>query len=259
MRKTIVIAIAVVLLVSLIGCGSDSDEAAVGGYAPNQTAVAYAYTHGGYIGQAIVTVDAEGSLTAELNEAFLPHSLAAVDFEAAEWTEDNTVTFIQRGDEVRVAKFISYAGTNYVGTTVGGAMIYTEADETGAPSGGQDLEQIISRNQGRMAAYYDNLAAGEFAIYTEFGGSAIPVTTTSYGSLFKRGSEYWNFGIGWNGNMTAIEDFVAENGVSASLDDFSRGDDNFWSVADATTGATASDFVDYFGLIQAAAGRLALN
>ena len=259
MRKTMVIAVVAILLVSLVGCGGDSDDAAVGGYQANQTAEAYAYTHGGYVGRAIVTVDGEGNLTAELDEAFLPHSLAGVDIEAAEWTEDNTVTFVQRGDTVYVAKFVSYAGTTYVGTTVGGAMVYTEADETGAPTGGQDLEQIITRNQGRMAAYYDNLEGGEFAIYTEFGGAATPITTTRYGGLFKRGSEYWNFGIGWQGNIDAIEEYVAENGVAANLSDFSRGDDNFWSVADATTGATASDFVDYFGLIQAAAGRLAMN
>jgi hypothetical protein len=259
MRKTIVLGIALVLLVSLMGCGGDSDDAAVGGYAPNQEAVAYAYTHGGYVGRAIVTVDAEGDMTAELDEAFLPHTLAEVDMESGEWTNDNTVFFIQRGEEVRVAKFISYDGTTFVGTTVGGAMIYLEAGENGEPVGTQDLEQQILRNQTTMATYYDGIGDGAFAVMTEFGGSPMVVTTTGYGGLYKRGSTYWNFGIGWQGNIDAIEEFVAENGAGGTLDEMVQNSDNVWEVADAETGATASDFKDYFGLIQAAAGRLTLN
>jgi hypothetical protein len=258
MRTFVTILVAALAVVALVGCGQE-EVAAPTGFAPNQTVEAYGYTHGGYVGQAIVTTDAEGMISATLDEAFLPHTLAEVDMESSDWSEDNTVFYVQRGEEVRVAQYVSYAGTNYVGTTVGGAMIYVEADENGEPTGGQDLEQIIIRNQGTMAAYYENIADGGFAVYTEFGGSPQVVSTTSYGSLFKRGSEYWNFGIGWQGNIDAIEEAAIEFGTGYSLDEMTRGDDNFWSLADATTGATASDFVDYFNLIQNAVGRLAMQ
>lgn len=267
MRTFLTILVAAFAVIGLVGCGGQEEPVAPTGFAPNQTVEAYGYTHGGYVGRAIVSTDAEGNISAEIDEAFLPHTLAQVDFEAAEWTEENTVTFIQRGEVNRVAKWISYDGTDYVGATVGGAMIYVVADENGEPSvgadqerfSGQDLEQMIIRNQGTMAAYYDNILDGGFAVYTEFGGTPQVVETTSYGSLTKDGSEYWNFGLGWQGNIDAIEEAAAQFGTGYSLDEMSRGDDNFWMLADATTGATASDFVDYFNLIQNAVGRLSMQ
>ena len=258
MRTFVTILVAALAVVALVGCGQE-EVAAPTGFAPNQTVEAYGYTHGGYVGQAVVTTDAEGAISVEIDEAFMPHTLGIVDMESDDWNEDNTVSYIQRGDEVRVAQYVSYDGTTYVGTTVGGAMIYVEADENGEPAGGQDLEQIIIRNQGRMAAYYDIILDGGFAVYTEFGGSPMVVETTSYGSLTKEGSEYWNFGIGWQGNIDAIEEAAVEFGTGYSLDEMTRGDDNFWSLADATTGATASDFIDYFNLVQNAVGRLAMQ
>lgn len=262
MRRAMLIIVAALAAFALIGCGGTEPApvAAPTGFAPNQSVEAYAYTHGGYVGMAMVTTDAEGNISATLDEAFLPHTMAEVDLEAAEWNEDNTVFYISRGDEVRVAKYISYAGTNYVGTTVGSAVVYVAADESGNPAGGKDLELEILRNQTTMANYYENLRDGQFMIYTGFGQGGQAVTEGPYGSPFKSGGGYWNFGdLGWQGNMDAIEEAAATIGTGFGLDEMVRGDDNFWSLADATTGATASDFIDYFSLIQLAVGRLAME
>ncbi len=259
MRKIVLIIIGLVAAIALVGCGGGG-EAAPTGFAPNQTAVAYAYTHGGYVGQATVTTDAEGTISVVLDEAFLPHTLAEVDIESDEWTEENTANYAQRGDTVYVARYISYNGTVYVGTTVGGAMIYTEADENGMPVGGQDLEQQIIRNQNTMAAWYDNIAAGGFAIHTGLDQPAQPVTQSPYGGLTKLGANYWNFGdLGWQGNMDAIQQAAIEIGTGFNISDMNRNSDNFWELGDAVTGATASDFVDYFNVIQNAVGRLAMQ
>lgn len=258
MRNYILMLTAAVLALALIGCGGEEPVAPTG-YAPDQSVEAYAYVHGGYVGKAEVTTDAEGATTANVNEAFLPHTLGIVDIESDEWTEDNTVTYVVRGDTVHVARHVAYDGTNYVGNTVGSALVYVEADEDGNPAGNTPLEKMILRNEANMEAWWNNIADGGFAIFTEFGGDAMPVTTTAYGSLYKEGSSYWDFGIGWQGNMDAIEEAAAENGVSYTLDEMTRGDDNFWSLADATTGATASDFKDYFSLIQLAAARLEMQ
>lgn len=258
MRTITTLLIAAALSFALIGCGGE-EPAAPTGYAPNQSVTDFAYVHGGYVGRADVTTDAEGAITANLDEAFLPHSLAIVDIESDEWTEDNTATYVIRGDTVHVARYISYAGTNYVGTTVGNALTYVEADENGNPTGGKDLELIILRNEANMESYWNTIGDGGFAIFTEFGGEAMPVTTTSYGSLYKEGSSYWNFGIGWQGNIDAIEEAAAQYGTGYTLDEMTRGSDNVWSLADATTGATASDFKDYFSLIQLASARLEMQ
>jgi len=257
MRTILSIMIAAIALVALAGCGDE--PVAPTGFAPGQTAEAYAYVHGGYVGQAVVTTDDEGSIDVTLDEAFLPHTLAIVDMESGDWNEDNTVFYVQRGNEVRVAKWISYNGTNYTGVTVGGALAYVESGENGEPAGGAILEKTILRNEGNMKAWWDSIADGSFMIYTEFGGSGAAVTTTSYGSLYKRGSGYWtDRGLTWQGNMDAIEEAAEELGVGFTLDEMVRADDE-WELADAGTGATASDFKDYFALVQLAVARLAME
>lgn len=262
MRRITLILIVLLAAIALVACGgngADDDMAmAEGGYAPNQTVEAYMYVHGGYVGQATASTDAEGNLDVEIDEAFLPHTLASVDMESGDWNEDNTVFYIQRGNEVRVAKWIAVGGTNYVGTTVGGALAYVEADEDGNPTGATILEKGIIRNQGSMAQYFNGVGNGAFQIFMEFGGDAMTVDTTSYGSVYKDGSSYWaegTRGLGWQPNMNAIEEFVEENGADYSLDQIESTDDG-WEVADTVTGATASDFVDYFTLVQLAVAQL---
>jgi hypothetical protein len=254
MRKLITITIAVSLLFALVGCGSEK-VAAPTGLAPNQTAEAYAYVHGGYVGQVVVTTDAEGAINATIDEAFLPHTLALVDIESAEWNEDNTVTYVLRGDDMYLAKYVAYQGNPYVGEVVGNTLVFVPAGENGEPAGSPDLEMMILRNEASMAEWFNSIDNGSFEIFTEWGGDGMAVTTTSYGGLKKRGSTYWNFGLTWEGNMDAIAEAAALHGVSYSLDEIAK-DGDTWALADATTAATASDFKDYFALIQLATARL---
>jgi hypothetical protein len=247
----------------LVGCGGGEEAAAPAGYAPDQRVEAYNYVHGGYVGQAVVTTDDEGNIDVTLDEAFMPHTLAAVDIESDEWTEANTATYQVRGETNYVARWVSYNGTNYVGNTVGTTLVYVPADDGGNPAtdvNQDNLEMTIIRNEANMAAWFDNIADGGFAIYTELGGEAMPVTESPYGGLTKRNSSYWDFGLGWQGNMEEIESAAEEYGVGYALEDMSRDpDENTWSLADATTGATASDFKDYFALIQMAVARLEMQ
>lgn len=262
MRTFVSVLMAALALVALVGCGGGDQAAAPTGFAPNQEAVAYAYTHGGYVSVATASTDAEGTLDVELDEWFLPHTLASVDFEAAEWTEENTASYTVRGEASYVARWVNYAGTDFVGVTVGTTLVYVPAAADGTPAtdvNQNNLEMTIVRNEANMASWIENAEAGEFAVYTEWGGSPEAITTTTYGSLSKEGSEYWNFGLGWQGNIDAIEEAAEENGVSFTLADMTRNNDNFWELADATTGATASDFPDYFAVIQKAVARLEMQ
>ena len=245
--------------------GSSSESMITGAYVPGQSETAYGYTHGGYVGMAKVITDDNGDLSVMLDEAFLPHTLALVDIEAAEWTEENTITYESHGPK-SAAKYIGYNDKMYVGVSAGSSLTYVEADEMGMASGSTDLEKAILRNQGTMAAFYALVPAGKFVIYTEFGGEAMAVKTTSYGGVSKaKAPGYWAFGQTWTGNMEAIQTFIAENGVQFAESDMMRAKEEdanglkFWSVADAVTGATNSDFKDYFGLAQHAAGKLKTN
>ncbi len=246
---------------ALVACNNGEAETATG-FAPNQEAEAYLYIHGGYVGQAIASTDSDGELSIRLDEAFMPHTLAEVDLDEDAWSEENTVYYVQRGNEVRVAEYVEYDGTTYVGTTVGESLTYVEADENGEPAGNQDLELQIIYGQDSMAHYFDVIQNGGFGIMTEFGGDVTPVTSTDYNQVTKRGSGYWDFGeLGWQGNIDAIEEFITEEGFHYNLADMQRLDEDDeglrrWEVADAVTGATLSDFKDYFINAQMALAQL---
>jgi hypothetical protein len=259
------------LAVLLVACGSRGadagDQGEVSGpYLPNQRAEAYSYTHGGYVGQAIVTVGADGSVDVEINEAFLPHTLALVDIESGDWSDANTVSYMLRGNEYHVAKYVEYNDKVYVGVPTGTGFSYVEADENGNPAGNLDLELAILRNHDTMRAYYALLRSGRFGVIPRFGGEVIPVTTTSYGGVTKKDAPgYWNSGQTWMGNIEAMEEFIEENGGQYSLSEMVQATEEnadglkFWSVADTVTAATNSDFKDYFDLVQSALGRLKTN
>jgi hypothetical protein len=261
----------VVASVLLVACGSggsgSSDEGEVSGpYLPDQRAEAYAYTHGGYVGKAVVAVGADGSLSVDIDEAFLPHTLALVDIEGGDWSEANTVSYMSHGNEYHAAKYVQYNDKVYVGVPTGTIISYVEADENGNPAGNVDLEKAILRNHDTMRAYYALIGAGKFGVLTGFGAEVSPVTTTSYGGVTKKNAPgYWNFGQTWIGNIEAMEVFIEENGGQYSLTEMVRATEENsdglkpWSVADTVTAATNSDFKDYFDLVQSALGRLKTN
>lgn len=270
MKRLMILVIAITIGFALVSCSAQKEDKSsemmiAGAYVPGQTEMAYGYTHGGYVGMAKVTVDDMGELMVSLDEAFLPHTLAMVDIEADEWTESNTIEFDSHGP-VYAAKYIEYNGKFYTGVSVGTSVSYVESDDAGMAVGNTDLEKAILRNQGTMAAFYALVPAGQFKIFTDFGAEGMAVTTTSYGGVTKKNSPgYWAFGQTWAGNMSAIEEFIASNGVQFSESDMMRAKEEdanglkLWSVADAVTGATNSDFKDYFGLAQHAAGKLKTN
>lgn len=261
MKKVVLICVSLILALALVSCGGNTTSTSEG-YQPNQEVEGYAFTHGGYVGQAVITTDSTGAIDVTINEAFLPHTLAVVDMESDTWNEENTVYYVSRGSEVRVAKYVEYAGTVYVGQTVGSAVVWVAADENGEPAGGTDLDLVILRNQASMKAYYQNISSGEFKVYDSFGGMPTSIDTTAYGSLFKRNSGYWTNGQTWMGNISAIEEFVETHGSSYSFDEMVKASQENsdgltpWSVADVVTGATASDFKDYFTLVLIASAQL---
>jgi len=271
MKRIVLLLFIAVLAVLLAACGLEesgsSEQTEVSGpYLPDQRAEAYAYTHGGYVGKAVVTVGADGSLSVAIDEAFLPHTLALVDIESDDWSDANTVSYMSHGNENHAAKYIQYNETVYVGVPTGTIISYVEADENGNPAGGVDLEKAILRNHDTMRAYYALIGSGKFGVLPEFGGEVIPVTTTSYGGLSKKDAPgYWNTGQTWIGNIEAMEAFIEENGGQYPLTEMVRATEENsdglkpWSVADTVTAATNSDFKDYFSLVQNALGRLKTN
>lgn len=259
MRTFVVLLFSVMLIV-----GSAGQLFAATGYMPDQTSVAYGYVHGGYVGKAIVNVQADGALNVKINEAFLPHTLASVDLDSAEWSDANTAYYVLRGRKISVAKHVEYDGVVYVGTTVGTSLTYVKAGDNGEAVGGKDLELLILKNQATMANYFDKVTSGGFKIIAKFNGMAKPVTTTASGAVTKAESpNYWAKGQTWKGNIAAVEKFIEENGSAYSVAEMKRTANadglKLWSVADAVTGATMIDFKDYFNMAQLAIAQLKMK
>lgn len=232
------------------------------GFAPNQHEIVYGYVHGGYVGMADVSTDRQGGLNVYLNDAFLPHVLAAVDIDDPQWDYDNTISYISHGEEEFASLFVEYDGTTYVAEPLGEGFAYVEADDMGYPIGNTDLEKIILRNQVTMATYFELIDKGGFLLKTGFDSPGIPVTETDYGGLTKKfAPKYFDHSLTWIGNIEALEEFIEENGTGFSLSDMVRAKEanaegsKLWSVVDEVTGASLSDFKDYYGLVQNAVGR----
>lgn len=260
MRIFAVVTLSFLLL--LIGVG----QLFAADYLPGQSAESYGYVHGGYVGQAVVMVEPSGSLDVKINEAFLPHTLAAVDMKSGVWSAANTAHYVLRGRTINVAKYIEYDGVVYVGTTVGTSLTYVTADEAGNPAGGKDLELLILKNQASMAKYFNSVTKGGFKVIPAFNKMAEPVTTTASGAVTKRESpKYWAKGQTWIGNITAVETFIEKNGTAFPATEIKRAAEKDkdglkqWSVADAVTGATMIDFKDYFNLSQLAIAQLKMK
>lgn len=249
----------VLVLVFLASCGSKGDN-----LKPNQVEEAYSVTHQVYLGRAIVTVDGSGKLDVEIDDAFLPHTLAVVNLDNEMWNTTNTVKFSNYGQEVYSAKYIEYLGVTYVGVSVGKGISYIETDRSGNASELVGLERRILRDQKSMKEYFDSVPMGKLKLLYSFGGEGEPVTKSFFGGFTKKSSKnYWNFGQTWVGNIKEIEKFIEEYGYRFSLNEMVKAQESnteddllYWSVVDTVTGATNMDFKDYFNLVQNAAGRL---
>ena len=234
----------------------------------NQSVEAYGFTHGGYVGQVTIVVT-DGVLDVEINEAFLPHSLTTVTLSteeaATDWNETNTLTIGSKS----YALYITYLDDVYMALeTEAGLVVYSILDEAGAlKTGGRDiknLEMHIIKNDGNMKAYYDALTGGELKLMLSFEDTA-PTAVTE--GQFKDGNpNYWQAGgdkLGWQANIDALEMFLEENGAAYDTLAFTKTtvttdgvEENYWTVMDTVTGATNSDFQDYFQLAQTAFGQL---
>lgn len=234
----------------------------------DQVVEAYGFTHSGYVGQVTIVVT-DGVLDVEINEAFLPHSLTTVTLSTTElpteWNETNTLTIGTKS----YALHIMYNGGIYKAlATDAELLVYSEVDELGVLKTGRrdvkNLEMDIIKNDATMQAYYTALADGEFKLLKSFDDTT-PVAVTE--GQFKEGNpDYWQaFGdkLGWQANIDALESFLEENGAAFDTLEFTLVpvtvndvEDNYWQVVDTITGATNSDFQDYFQLAQAAFGQL---
>ena len=291
MKRKIVLVLVLALVVTLSACSSVNQEdydalmaektvletektdlqteldSKMVGYT-DQSVEAYGFTHGGYVGQVTIVVT-NGVVDVEINEAFLPHTLAAVKLSTESaptvWNETNTLT---TGGKSYALYIMLDEKTYKALDTEAGIVIYSVVDAEGAVKTGKwdvkNLEMNIITNEMNMKAYYDALNNDGFKLLKSFGDTS-PVVITE--GQFKEGNpDYWQPSdgkLGWQANIDATEAFLEENGAAFDTLAFTKVlttvdgvEDTYWQILDSVAGATNSDFQDYFQLAQAAFGQL---
>jgi len=234
----------------------------------NQSVEAYAYTHSGYVGQVKVVVT-DGVIDVEINEAFMPHTLAAVKLSTVEaptvWDETNTTAV---GSSFYPTYIMYNDGVFKALATEAGFLVYSSVDATGALKTGKwdvkNLEMDIIKSEVSMKAYYDALTTGGLKLMKSLVDTT-PVLVSE--GQFKDGNpNYWQANttsFGWQGNIDTLEVFLEENGAAFDTLSFTKVEttindrtDTYWQIGDIVTGATNSSFQEYFVLAQIAFGKL---
>jgi len=228
--------------------------------------IAYGVVHGYYVGVAEITIGKDDKVvSAKMEEYYLPYNIGQIHV-----VESGIDTNDLPADVVAVA---GARGTNYYAkyVSVNGTLYTIEVTgEAGSQSfkyknGSVDVTDWADAN---AKVYVDGLIAGNvFRANADGTKSAYPAGNASVRiGIAKSATAYWTnaatWPLGWGGNMKAMADAIVGTTLSVDADDLTVTDvsgKNYWTVGDLVTGATLSDFTDYYVLYQAAYANAKAN
>lgn len=249
MKKLLAFLLVFTLGFVLYACGDDEDENGDdngngngNGEVEEFIGTGYGLVHGHYVGISTVEVDEDGVvIEATLDEYFLPYSWASVEVdEEAEEAPEDVVVWERRGSTNWNAKYVDIGGILFEATSEDGAAPVYSAP--GIP----DLEAWL-KLQPNAKWYVEQVDAGNFFIANADGSeSDYPLGEEE---MRKWDANYWRFGdLGWDGNVEQTIEAVVGMNLSEKFE-LERGEDNFWTIGDAVSGATWSDMPDYIEVI----------
>lgn len=238
MRKFFLVALTFVAALALAACNGD------------KKATAYGLVHGHYVGEVTVTVANDKVKDVKIEEYFLPYSWAKVSNEPGDLVvvvdgskgASNYAKYIKIGDKLFTAEVLGEAKSQTINYKADGVA---------------NLEEYVKTHD-NAKWYVDQVKADKFFVANASGVKETTLTrndATSNTSMKKSESGYWPKGdkypLGWSGNVEAmIEAFVGEKltATETTKDATSKK----WSFGTVETGATLTDFADYYKLAKAA-------
>lgn len=248
MKKLLVLFLVAVSVLGLAACGGPAKEFGYG--------MAYARVHGGhYVGVAEVVVDKDNKVVkVDFEEYYLPYNAAQVGTVGANPELVSHADVIVAGDDEVAAtklyaKYFKVKSLLFVGSfnATDNAVEYT--------ANGIEINDWVDSEENAIA-YVDAIENGEIFIATSAGvkHTELVVAGNAFYGFAKSATGYWAVSptrlLGWGGNMRAME--LALIGTDFS-EEASRGEtETYWSIGDAVTGATLTDFPDYYNLAKAA-------
>lgn len=260
MKPTRILALSLLATASLLSaCQASSSEPLL------ESGTGYGLTHGHYVG--VATVETSDGLVTEitLDEYFLPYNWAKVVVADVNAIPEDVLTVVGTRGTSYYAEFIKIGDKLFTGAVEGASgsqHILYSADDV------EDIELWVETEENALW-YVEQIEAEAFYLADAAGEESTLVRgdATSNVAMTKSESGYWsgeNYPLGWAGNIDAIKeafigtrlDFTIESTDKTSA---TETEPAYWIVGGETTGATLTDFLDYYQLLQRAyANREAL-
>lgn len=228
--------------------------------------VGYGLVHSHYVGVAEITTEDDVVTDVVIEEYFLPYSWAKVT--AAENTA-NTVavkTTSRTGAQVTTVygQYIKIGDKTFTIEVTGEAWTQTFKYTS---EGISDIDAWVV-TEANAKWYVEQIQADAYGFVDAEG---VAVTTFELAdasakvAMTKSESGYWTVaapGLGWTGNMAAIEAMMIGSTMDFDPADFTKATEAplVWGNGTITTGATLTDFKDYVALgLRAYANRVVLE
>jgi hypothetical protein len=253
MKKITALLVSLIVALTLFGCSP-----------AEQSAVAYGITHKDYVGVATVTVENDVIKDVALEEYYLPYTWAKVAVTSTTAPADVVVLTTTSGETVTTswyAKYIVIGDRNFTGearteSLVVDGITYSKQTVKYVASDVDDLFVWLLDSGDNCAWYVAQLETGTAYVAKD----TFAVNTTLYpwnqGNGFtKSATGYWygsSYPLGWEGNMDEVVAAVIGTAPTADAVLSQDAETKFWSIGDTVTGATLTDFADYYRIIVAA-------
>ena len=249
MKKLVAFFFVALLALGLVAC-KDAEPEYEYGYG-----ISYGLVHGHYVGVAEVVTDKDDKVvTAKFDEYYLPYNLGQVALTEEQITTlpaDVVSVTTSRGTSY-YAKNMSVAGTIFTievsGTAPAQSFVYKAA-------GIDNIENWV-KTEANALAYVNALKDGQVFASSSTGTKlAYPLGNASAKiGIAKSATGYWrnpaSYPLGWGGNMYKIVNALIGTTMDATEEQLVK--DGSWKIGDVVTGATLSDFTDYYLLAQVA-------
>jgi hypothetical protein len=254
MKKLFAMFFIMLLALGLVACTEEQEPSYQYGYG-----VSYGLVHGHYVGVAKVVVDKDDKVVnVQFDEYYLPYNFAQVVVADVENVPADVLPVVGARGTSYYAKFVSINGTLFTGAVSGDAG---SQSITYSATGIADIEEWV-KTETNAKAYVDGVEAGTVFIANANGTKSSYAQANANAKLgwTKSSTHYWTsrvvtgalvyYPLGWGGNMQAIAEALV--GTTMNATEAQLVFSTTWSIGDITTGATLSDFVDYYLLAQVA-------
>jgi hypothetical protein len=256
--------------VVLVGCSETSSSASQSSSssASSSPSVAnliemgtgYGLTHDHYVGMAIVET-LNGVVTdITLDEYYLPYNwgkVALTDFQAY---PDDVISVVGSRSTSYYSKYVMIGDKLFTATSVvSGTASIVNYEATGIPN----LDAWIA-TEANAIWYVEQVEDEAFFLATSTGiehANLVRTDALSNSGMTKSTTAYWVQSVtvirGWTGNMQAIIDAFIGTRLDFTITSTDKTvatdtEPSYWIVDGETTGATLTDFLDYYALLQRA-------